>query len=521
MAEGMQQQSMLPDAIFDGLRSEPRWARAANPTALFTPQCTPHASERVPSDDLVLPECRLVDCGSVSPTCATTPDDPRLEFEDFRGKVDALVREFFCVKDVQGMVSSITALESQCFHDELVTVLLRTALDRKESDRNATIALLNVLADGGHVSTTQLVRGYEKLVLIWEDLRLDVPDSPGQLVGLLSSKVGLYDKDLFERLPEGLLQCVCDGFAPGMARDTLQEHVEALKMFKKEWVSQLESNIDADDSFSSLATWLREKDMAAFHHEVVLAACIAVVELPVEMAAKRQKSVLDMFTFFSTISTTSQQGPLLSEADLHLGFSRLLGKISNLAKVNPDALKSSVSIFRGAVEQELLAADFLKTTRRLRYGGPQGVQVLREAQRQTPAFSRRVWGTGDKRQLQTETREAILEYFDSGSIEELGQIVGELHLSEKDLIKFLRKLLVSGMESGQQDKALDAIKGLLGFFWSASDVQEAFDELQGIADDLVLDLPQCREQTDNLMKTAHGRGLLEESYLHTACISAV
>lgn len=477
-------------------------------------------------------ECRLLDCGSVSPTCATTPDDPRLEFDEFRRKVGFLADEFFCVKDVQGMVSSLVALESPCFHDELVTVLLRTALDRKESDRNAAIALLHVLTDQGHVSTSQLVRGYEKLILIWEDLQLDVPDAPGQLVGLsvglLSSKVGLLDNDLFKRLPEELLRHVFDGFSPGVVRDTLQDYVEELATFKKEWVAQLEEKIDSADSFSALAKWLRSKDMAAFHHEVVLTTCLCVIKSPSELAAKRQKNVFEMFAHlsganngFCGITDAAHESQLLNEADLQIGFARLLGKVSDLAKGNPDVVITIVSLFRGAVEHEVLPADFLKTARRLRFGGPQGVQVLRETQRQTPAFSRRVWGTGDKRNLQTETREAILEYFDSGSIEELGQIVGELHLSEKDHIMFLRKMLICGMEAGKSETALDAITGLMGFFWSEADVQEAFDELQGVADDLVLDMPYCREQTNSLMKTAHSRGLLEESYLRTACISVV
>lgn len=425
------------------------------------------------------------------------------------------------------MVSSIVALDSQCFHDELVAVLLRTSLDHKEAERNIVVSLLHVLLDEKHVTTTQLVRGYEKLVLMWEDLRLDVPDGPGQLVGLLSSRAGLFDKDLFKRLPEGLLLSVCAGVPPGTSLDTLQEYVQELAAFKKDVAARLET-VDGIASIKSFAKWLRGVDVAAFHHEVVLAACLSVVRSSSASTAAKQKIVFEMFTLligaqdgFCGIADTLGDSPLLSEADLQLGFSRLLGMIGELVKESPEVMSTVVGMLRGAVEQELLPADFLKTARRLRFGGLQGVQVLREALRQTPAFSRRVWGSGDKRQLQAETREAILEYFDSGNVEELGQIVGELHLSEKELVKFLRKLLVSGMESQHSDKALDAMSELKGFFWSEADVQEAFDELQGVADDLVLDLPYCREQINDLMRQAHGQGLLEESYLGTACIGAV
>lgn len=526
----MQCELVLPMGIFEKPEAEsapaPRWAKSVNPTALLTP------TNRSRANSGAAEECRLLDCGSVSPTCATKPDDPRLEFGKFRSQAAALAAEFFCSKDIEGMVTSIVALESQCFHDELVSVLLRASMDHKETDRNAVVALLHELCDKKHISTTQLVRGYEKLVLVWEDLQLDVPDAPGQLVGFLSSKVGLLDKDLFKRLPEGLLQHVCGSSAPGVAHDTLSEYIEDLSAFKRDLATVVERDLNTVEDIGPFSQWLHAKDVPAFHHEVIFAACLSIVEseqtFESEQMLERQKVVFEMFAQLSGTSTGfsgtewfSKCGVLLTPTDLQIGFSRLLGKVSEIIRIKPDASKTLVSLLRGAVEQELLPADFLKTARRLRYGGPQGVQILRETQRQTPAFSRRVWGTGDVRQLQAETREAILEYFDSGCIEELGQIVGELHLSDKELIKFLRKLLVSGMESGESDKSLDAISELMGFFWSEADVREAFDELQGIADDLVLDLPYCREHTNTLMRTAHGRGILEESYLHASCISAV
>lgn len=520
---------LLLDDVFglpDVEASAPRWSKSANPTALMTPSSRDRNPMLGGFGDAE--ECRLLDCGTVSPTCATVPDDPRLEFDDFRIRSASLSREFHQSKDVQGMVSSIVALDSQCFHDELVAVLLRSSLDRKEAERESAVALLRVLLDEKHVSTTQLVRGYEKLVLMWEDLRLDVPDGPGHLVGLLSSKAGLFDRDLFKRLPDGLLGCVCDRVPPGASHDTLEQYVRELQAFKKDVAGRLKDVLSGAASIKSFATWLQGVDAAAFHHEVVLGACLSAVGAPSERFAEKQKAVFEMFKFltganngFCGVNGELDCSPLLTESDLQLGFSRLLGMVGELVKADATVSTTVVSLFRGAVEQELLAADFLKTARRLRFGGLPGVQVLREAQRQTPAFSRRVWGSGDKRHLQAETREAILEYFDSGSVDELGQIVGELHLSDKELIKFLRKMLVSGMESKQSDKALDAMSELKGFFWSDADVQEAFDELQGVADDLVLDLPYCREQINALMQRAHGRGLLEESYLGTACISAV
>jgi hypothetical protein len=230
----------------------------------------------------------------------------------------------------------------------------------------------------------------------------------------------------------------------------------------------------------------------AFHHEVVFAACVStLVSSPVQ-AREMRGQVIQMLAHLHSV----EEEWLLSETDLQLGFSRLLGVIGELVKIKPGVHEAVIGLFRGAVEREILPAEFLKSVRRLRYGGPQGVQVVREAQRQTPAYSRRVWGSGDIRQFRAEILDAISEYVDSGSVEELGRIVDELHLDGKEVVRFMRKLLVTGIERKKTDDALHAIENLLGFFWSAADVHEAFDQLRDMEADLTLDLPRCHEDTN-------------------------
>mmetsp|Transcript_44450 Transcript_44450/g.129266 ORF Transcript_44450/g.129266 Transcript_44450/m.129266 type:complete len:158 (+) Transcript_44450:2-475(+) len=149
----------------------------------------------------------------------------------------------------------------------------------------------------------------------------------------------------------------------------------------------------------------------------------------------------------------------------------------------------------------------------MRFGGPAGVEVLRLTQRQTPMHSRRVWGSGDERHFRIEVREAILEYFDSGTSDELGSIVEELHLTESEQVRFIRKLMVSGMECGAPARALDAVAALMGRCWGAEEVRGAFEQLRDVAQDLVLDYPRCREHTTELVAAAVERGLLEKADL--------
>mmetsp|Transcript_128724 Transcript_128724/g.321175 ORF Transcript_128724/g.321175 Transcript_128724/m.321175 type:complete len:522 (+) Transcript_128724:63-1628(+) len=454
-------------------------------------------------------DCRLVDCAVPSPTCADVPETPRLEFSEFRKRATQLAKEFFCSRDCPGMVASIAALGCPSFHDELTELLLRASMDRGEAEREAVVGLLNALSAEGLLSGPQVARGFEKLVLCWDDLQLDVPDAPGQIAALLSERVGLLDRGLFVRLPQGLLCKLRDGLPQGSAaRAALEAHLAELVAFVAELHKRLEADLFQNQSFEAIASWLRQVDKAAFHHEVVLAACCGSLGIDtIEQSTERQRRALLLLSHLNS----AEGGGLLCDVDLQLGFSRLLGMLQGSdSKLR---LEQVTCVLRSAVEHEILPAEFLKSARRMRFGGLEGVEAVRRAQRQTPLHSRRVWGSGDARQFRAEVREAILEYFISGSIQELAHIVEELHLSEIEQAGFLRKLMVTGMERGDADTALDAVSGLLGQCWTMDQVRQAFVQLRDVAEDLVLDFPRCRESTTDLVWAAVGRGLLDRSDL--------
>merc|ERR1740138_1200346 len=113
-----------------------------------------------------------------------------------------------------------------------------------------------------------------QLVLGWEDLRLDVPGAPGQLVALLSEKVGLLSKSLFARMPEDLLRLLQSELTEGAAREALAVHLEEMAAFKTELRARLEADLFRGRSEAALTKWLRAADKAALHHEVVLGACL-------------------------------------------------------------------------------------------------------------------------------------------------------------------------------------------------------------------------------------------------------
>jgi hypothetical protein len=392
------------------------------------------------------------------------------------------------------------------------------------------VTLLGAFVEEGLLDTAQLVRGYEKLVLSWEDLRLDVPNVHGRLVALLSSSVGLLDRNLFARLPEDLLVALQHDLSPGPARDALQLHLRELTAFKHELSSMIEVDLFCNRSSEKVTAFLRSANKAKFHHEAVLMACERSLNTtpspnafwmscfsPAGLVEQKRNLVLSMLVQLYVID----EDAVLTEVDLQLGFSRLLGIGEWLVREKPDVQLALVALLRGAVERELLPAEFLKSARRMRFGGKRGVEVSREVQRQTPMYSRRTWGTGDGRQFQVEIQEAITEYFDCRNINELANIVQELHLSEKEQSRFVRKLLVAGMERNDGDSAVDAVNALVGVCWGTTEVVAAFEQLRDIADDLVLDFPYCRERTNDLVCAAVGCGLLESSFLLSDVGSAV
>mmetsp|Transcript_89931 Transcript_89931/g.160037 ORF Transcript_89931/g.160037 Transcript_89931/m.160037 type:complete len:512 (+) Transcript_89931:77-1612(+) len=474
------------------------------------------------------PNCRLVACSAPSPTCADAPDDTRLEFNEFQLRARRLAKEFFCSLDVEGMVASLQNLGCQAFHDELTALLLRASLDQKEAARQAVVPLLSALADAQLLSVEQLSRGFEKLVLAWSDLQLDVPDAPGLLVSLLSSRVGLLDRGLFQRLPEELLRSLCQKLPTCAVSNALEKHVIELSNFKADLHNHIERDLFRTCRADGLAEWLKRECKPAFHHEAVLCALLSTFD-------GKPSSDAAWTSYFDAKTLQEERGrvvldslvqlcgdDVLCDVDVQLGFSRLLGHVTGeMTCKDDDSLKHLVKLLQGAVEKELLPAQFLKMARRLRYGGSWGVVALRQAQRQTPLHSRRVWGSGDVRQMRAEMHDTIQEFFDSRSIEEVAQVVEELHLSSKEQVIFLRKLFVEGMERGEPGTVLDLVHDLLDYCWSEYEVQGAFQDLRDVSKDLVLDFPQCRERTNELLAAAVARGILNKSYLEVDATTVV
>eukprot|EP00405_Crypthecodinium_cohnii_P014758 CAMPEP_0206459250 /NCGR_PEP_ID=MMETSP0324_2-20121206/24066_1 /ASSEMBLY_ACC=CAM_ASM_000836 /TAXON_ID=2866 /ORGANISM="Crypthecodinium cohnii, Strain Seligo" /LENGTH=530 /DNA_ID=CAMNT_0053930769 /DNA_START=65 /DNA_END=1657 /DNA_ORIENTATION=+ len=457
-------------------------------------------------------DSRLVACSVPSPACGDKFEAPLYDFSEFRQKIRELAKEYYVSRDCRGMLASIAALKCPSYHDELVAELIRGAMDRGVGEREAVIVLLNEMFREQLLTDGQMARGYEKLVLSWQDLQLDVPDAPGQLAELLSSKVGLLDEDLFARLPERLLQQLSKNLQEGSAKAGLERHLKELVHFKAGLEPAVSAALGKSHNFSPMAEYLAEANQAHFHHEVVVAVCQACFTSDEVHFREQQRLALALLQELS-----GAEGGL-TEVDLQMGFSRLLGTVQHsggrlTAELSRNQRDQVTSLLRGAVETELLPAEFLKSARRLRFGGAEGVEVVRSAQRQTPLYSRRVWGAGDMKHFRQEVAESIIEYFDSKSETELGRIVEELHLSEEEQAMFIRKLLVTGMERKQADVALTAVEKLLGRCWSLQEVRRGFEELRGVQEDLVLDFPQVRECTTELVREAVKRSLLEQQDL--------
>jgi len=515
----------LPMHVFDpeaseGLKPPASPMSTATPTSvgaglLASSMASPVHSPAAPEvylDRLVGADaCSLVDCGLVCPTCADAPDAPRMPLADFQRKGLAIAKELFCGWDVAGAAASLEALQCPSHHDEFVALLLRTSFDRSEAERAVLVGLFGHLADRGVLSAAQRARGLEKVVLAWQDLRLDVPDVVSQIADLFGA--GLFEQALLLRLPEPLLRALAAELPAGQRRDSLQSHLEDLVGFKERLDQHLEADVFSGGSPERFAAWLDEEQRSVYHPIAVLALLRRAVDAmpsppafwtsPVEgvqLVAERRNVVL------STVELLLAD--VCAESAVQIGFSRLLGAVDELTRAWLEAREQLVALLVGAVERQVLPAEFLNCARRLRLGGSEAVAVTRGALRRTPLFSRRVWGSGDARQLARDMQETVDEYFDARSVDELALCVQEWHLSADGQVRFVRKLLAAGIERDEIEAALEAVSDLTGFCWSREDVRGAVEQLQGTFDDWKLDFPSCRERSALLIRAAYARGML-------------
>jgi len=421
---------------------------------------------------------RLSEYPSPWPTYSTALDSPTLSRSAFQEKIAIIIDDLFVSEDAEDCSFGVRTLGCPSFHDILARDVIAAALDKGEKHFPRVYSFLRDLFSSGSMSETQLLRSLHSISSSMKEFELDRPNIDYLLYTLVQGFINedVLDQEVFSQFPE---QILCAGNA--------EPHLTNVRVFKRQMKPSLEMYFHTMD-FTVISGALHRINMPQCQHEFVKMACHVAFD-----RNKRERELLPRLFFDATNSA------LLTAGDLQLGLSAVIGSIDDMSLDWPNARNYVTDLLTHLVLDELLSADLLHRQLRLGFGGPTGRDIYETVLRRTPEHSRKVWGDGDYNHLMNEMQNTITEYLDSYDCQEVGTILGELHLSKDLELLFLKTLLVECLARQQVGPGIRLTAYLLDVFWTKSDIAEALELIREDSSDLVLDMPNLRGETSHLI----------------------
>lgn len=113
------------------------------------------------------------------------PGDGR-PVEELKVAIDQLMQEYFISKDLAEASRCVQELHVPDFHHEVVKRAVTNGMEKDEEACVAVSSLLYYLMREQVLSQGQIIQGFDRLKLVLNDLKLDVPAAPAMLEGVLS-----------------------------------------------------------------------------------------------------------------------------------------------------------------------------------------------------------------------------------------------------------------------------------------------------------------------------------------------
>ena len=447
-------------------------------------------------------------------------------------EISSIVEDFLSNGDKVACVEAVEGLDSSRPLDALIYRFLRVSIDRGGRERQLVLEIVNELKQCGIVSVDQCERAMDKILLVFEDIRLDVPRAAAIIAWFVSTAVGerWLPGNFFFRLPEGVLKAVVEQPNPADLKDHSVDDADfsgtppsahsselaALRFFKKKSRAVVEEFLAAQGAVQAKDV---ESALKIVPHSESLKHELAKIFMIKSMdhSPEEREAVSALFVSLSH---------WLTEEDLGLAFSRLLAVIDDLRLDIPHVEEFTEKFILRAIGDQLLPPAFLDQAIRLKIGGQTGLAVIRKVKREIgqifgaseikhlPVAA--IWGASKAAEKAESTWKkelnfAVREFFDSHDGAEFLRLVSEWELDTNRCGEIVRKLMVGGME--RKDNACFLVLELLvkaeseGFL-SKDDIQEGVLQVAKRSSDLKLDIPDLKEMLKAYKVQFRARGIL-------------
>ncbi|KAF4726475.1 Programmed cell death protein 4 [Perkinsus olseni] len=468
-------------------------------------------------------------------------EEAKLSLPEFQKKLSGILHDYFASKDATAAVDEIKDLDCSMYHDELVYRTIKIALDHEESCQGLASSLLTLLYSAHVVTQSQNQRAFEKLIEVWEDLSIDVPNAPEQILKFLDCALcdGIVADNFVTRLPENLLRKIRDADASEFI--DVYEQLDELKTFKEHAKAILVDYFASHGGGGAeeVGQSLLALEKPGMHHEFVRSA----LQLSFDRDVRTRAEVIQLLADL-------RDKRVLTDDDLTLGFGRMLGSLEDFTLDCPGAPDMLSGLIVQAVVEELLPPAFLKNSLRLRTGNDVGINCVRHAI--SVLDSERVWrqrherhgrfnlagspcsaddddlGRSNKNKVEfaaleeegikkwkQELRNAIIEYFCSADGDEFCRLAAEWDMSSEQAAIIVKYILIMAMErTGEQClMAADLLCHcvLVREELSKDDIVNGFKLIMSNISDVKLDIPDAVDMLRAFRRLCIKRGILERT----------
>ncbi|KAL5080807.1 hypothetical protein RYX36_009228 [Vicia faba] len=424
--------------------------------------------------------------------------------DDVKARINNFLKEYVVSGDKKEAFRCIKDLKVPFFHHEIVKRALIMAMERRQAE-TPLLDLLKEAAEEGFINTSQMSKGFSRLIETVDDLSLDIPNARGILQQLIAKAAS-----------EGWL-CVSSlkSLTAEDEKNSIQENVA--RSFKMKTQSIIQEYFLSGDIFEVNSCLEQENSKNCGELNAIFVKKLITLAMDRKNREKEMASVLLSSLCFPPDDVVS-------------GFVMLIESADDTALDNPVVVEDLAMFLARSVVDEVLAPQQLEEV------GTQcvsqdsiGSKVLLMAKSLLKARLAgerilRCWGGGGSSKPGWEIEDVkdmigkLLEEYESGGdikeacrcMKELGMPFFHHEVVKKAMVKTIEKknerlwgLLKECSESG---------------LITMNQMVKGFGRVEEALDDLALDVPDAKKQFGFYVEKAKKEGWLDSSFCYNNAI---
>ncbi|XP_068321655.1 MA3 DOMAIN-CONTAINING TRANSLATION REGULATORY FACTOR 2-like [Pyrus communis] len=420
----------------------------------------------------------------------------KMTVEDVKAKINDLLREYVVSGDKTEACRCIKDLKVPFFHHEIVKRALVMAMERRQAEGHL-LNLLKEAAEEGLINSSQVSKGFGRMIDYVDDLSLDIPNARGILRSLISKAAS-----------EGWL---CASSLKSLSLQPEKRSLEdsVARVFKTKAQSIIQEYFLSGDISEVISCVQSENNTCSSELNAIFVKRLITLAMDRKNREKEMASVLLPSLCFPA-------------DDVVNGFVMLIESADDTALDNPVVVEDLAMFLARSVVDEVLAPQNLEEI------GSQclapesiGSKVLKMAKsllkaRLSGERILRCWGGGGRigwaiEDVKDKIGKLLEEFESGGDVREACRCMKELGMPffNHEVVK---KALVTIMEK-KNERLWILLEECFGSgLITTNQMAKGFGRVAESLDDLALDVPDAQKQFTHYVERAKNAGWLDSSF---------